>query len=145
MTNRNPVLVILFSILSCGIYAIYWMVKTKVEMNNRGAKIPTAWLIIVPIANWYWMYKWSEGVQIVTNGQQNAILLFVLYIIFSPATMFIAQDAFNKLGGAADPAMATADGQPVPQQPMQQQAAPQPSPAQDQPAAEQPQPFPPQQ
>ena len=56
--HRNIFLVYLFSIITFGIYALYWMVSTKNEINSLGAKIPTAWLLIVPIANLYWIYKY---------------------------------------------------------------------------------------
>jgi len=49
--HRNILLVYLFSIITFGIYAIYWLVSTKNDINSLGAKIPTAWLIIIPIAN----------------------------------------------------------------------------------------------
>ena len=49
----NVALVYLFSIITFGIYAIYWIVSTKNEMNKLGAKIPTALLLFVPIVNIY--------------------------------------------------------------------------------------------
>ena len=61
ITQRNPVLVIVLSFVTFGIYAIYWVVKTKGEINSLGAKIPTAWLMIIPIANLYFFYKYAEG------------------------------------------------------------------------------------
>ena len=59
--NRNIVMVYILSMITFGIYGIFWTVATKNEMNGLGAEIPTAWLIIIPIANIYWMYKYCEG------------------------------------------------------------------------------------
>lgn len=56
--NRNIFLVYLFSIITFGIYSIYWLVSTKNEMNSLGAKIPTALLLIIP------NYKPILGIQI---------------------------------------------------------------------------------
>lgn len=43
--------VLLLPLITFGIYQIVWYVKTKNEMNQLGATIPTAWLVIVPIVN----------------------------------------------------------------------------------------------
>jgi hypothetical protein len=67
MKPRNPALVIIFSIVTLGIYALYWFVKTKREMNSIGVSIPTAWLIIIPFVNIYWLWKYCDGVEVVTK------------------------------------------------------------------------------
>ncbi len=56
MQQRSPFLVFLLSLITFGIYGIVWYVKTKNEMNARGAQIPTAWLLIIPIVNIYWLW-----------------------------------------------------------------------------------------
>ena len=67
MKTRNPALVIIFSIVTLGIYALYWFVKTKRKMNSIGVSIPTAWLIIIPFVNIYWLWKYCDGVEVVTK------------------------------------------------------------------------------
>ncbi len=79
--HRNIFLVYLFSIITLGIYTIYWFVSTKNEMNEKGATIPTGWLIIIPIANLYWLYKYCEGFAIVIKKDNNALLWFILTIL----------------------------------------------------------------
>ncbi|HVA11128.1 MAG TPA: DUF4234 domain-containing protein [Candidatus Dormibacteraeota bacterium] len=101
MKKRNPLGVILFSIITFGIYAIVWNVKTKNEMNKLGAEIPTAWLLIIPIINIYWMWKYSKGVEHVTAGKTSGVLAFVLLYILSVIGMAIIQDIFNGLPAAA--------------------------------------------
>jgi hypothetical protein len=49
--QRNPLMVLILIIITFGIYGLAWMVKTKNEMNELGADIPTAWFIIIPILN----------------------------------------------------------------------------------------------
>lgn len=51
MKQRSPVAVILLPFVTFGIYSIYWLVSTKIEMTKLGAKIPTAWLIFGGIGN----------------------------------------------------------------------------------------------
>ncbi len=112
MKHRNPLGVIFFSIITFGIYAIVWNVKTKNEMNKLGAEIPTAWLLIIPIVNIYWMWKYSKGVEHVTGGKTSGVLAFVLLYILSVIGMAIIQDIFNGLPAAE--AVANQGSSPVP-------------------------------
>lgn len=98
MENRSIGKVIALSLVTLGIYTIYLLVKTKEEMNALGAEIPTAWLIIVPIANYWWYWKYSEGVERVTNKEIPAILGFVLLIAVGGVAQIIFQVFFNKVG-----------------------------------------------
>lgn len=119
MKRRSVASVIVFTIITLGIYGIVWFVKTKNEMKKLGADIPTAWLIIVPIANIWWLWKYSMGVQKVTKESLNGILAFVLLWVLSVIGMAIVQSEFNKVA-AGEPK--TADAQPA-EPPGQQPAA----------------------
>ena len=95
--HRNIFLVYLFSFITFGIYTIYWLVSTKEEMNTLGATIPTAWLIIVPIVNIYWIYKYCEGFAQYVKKDNNTILWFALYILLGIVIPGIVQSELNKL------------------------------------------------
>ncbi len=95
--KRNPAAVIIFSIITLGIYAIYWIVKTKEEIKSLGADIPTAWLIIIPIANLYFMYKYAEGFSVYVKKDNNAIVWFLLYFFVGPLFVILVQIELNKL------------------------------------------------
>jgi hypothetical protein len=95
--RRNPALVIIFAIITFGIYEIYWSVKTKNEINSLGAEIPTAWLLIIPIANLYWEYKYAEGFSKYVKKDNNTILWFLLSLFVWPVAMIIFQVELNKL------------------------------------------------
>ena len=95
--NRNIVMVYILSMITFGIYGIFWTVATKNEMNGLGAEIPTAWLIIIPIANIYWMYKYCEGFSEKVKKDNNPILWFVLYILVGIIMPAIVQSELNKL------------------------------------------------
>ena len=113
MKQRSPIAVFFLTLLTFGIYGIVWQVKTKNEMNKLGAEIPTAWLIIVPFVSIYWLWKYSEGVEKVTNGSLSAVLAFVLQFLLGIIGASIIQNDFNKLSGLA---VAGAPGaMPVPQ------------------------------
>lgn len=112
MKNRNLVAVFALPIVTFGIYGIVWLVKTKDEMNRLGAQIPTAWLLIIPFVNFYWFWKYSEGVDHVTNGKMSAALAFILEIFLGNIGNTILQSEFNKLADA--PVAAAVPGE-VPQ------------------------------
>jgi hypothetical protein len=99
MTQRSPISVLLLTFFTFGIYGIYWMLKTKGELNERGADIPTAWIVLVPFLSIYWLWKYSEGVATVTNGQQSAPITLLLIWILGPIGLAITQDQYNRLPG----------------------------------------------
>jgi hypothetical protein len=99
---RNPFAVFILPLITFGIYTIVWYVKTKNEMNAKGAQIPTAWLMIVPFVNIWWVYKYCEGVDYVTGGETSAILAFLVLILLgcvglATVGMAIVQSGLNKV------------------------------------------------
>ena len=97
MQRRDPLMVAVLSIVTFGIYALVWYVKTKNEMNTQGARIPTAWLIIIPIANIYWMWMYCVGVETVTKGGLGGAVAFLLLLFLGPIGMAIIQSSLNKV------------------------------------------------
>ena len=124
MQKRSPLAVFFLSLITFGIYAIVWQVKTKGELNRLGAQIPTAWLLIVPFVNWYWLWKYSEGVEHVTGGKMSGVMAFVLLFLLGFIGMAILQNEFNKLGDGQSPQLATAGQGPA--QPVTPSGQPQP-------------------
>jgi hypothetical protein len=106
MTQRSPIVVLLLACITFGIYPLVWFVNTKEEMVQQGAEIPTAWLLIIPIANLIWTWKWCKGVDHVTRGGTSAGLALVMLLFLGPIGMAVIQGGFNKrqLGAAPVPA-----------------------------------------
>jgi hypothetical protein len=98
MKQRNPLAVFFLPMVTFGIYSFVWEVKTKNEMNKLGSDIPTAWLLIVPLVNYYWLWKYSLGVEKTTNGNTSAVMAFVLLFVLGAIGMAIIQNEYNKLG-----------------------------------------------
>ena len=98
---RNPVLVIVFGIITLGIYSIYWLVSTTNELRRMSSKAPDPWmllLLLVPVVNifvsiWYY-WKYSEAVEEVSGV--SMVLLFIFWIILSPVSMVLTQIELNK-------------------------------------------------
>jgi hypothetical protein len=99
LTKRNPALVAVLSIITFGIYAIVWYVSTKEEMNqNYQADVPTAWLLIVPFVNIYWIWRFCGGVEKTTG--QSAPVNFLLLFLLSVIGMAIVQSKLNEVATA---------------------------------------------
>ena len=81
--HRNVVLVYLFSIITLGIYTIYWVVSTKNDINSVGGDVPTGWLLIIPIANLYWIYNYSVQFyfQFHSRHHMDKKMVFSLFLV----------------------------------------------------------------
>jgi ACR3 family arsenite efflux pump ArsB len=98
MTKRSPLVVFLLSIVTIGIYLWYWDVKTKGELNARGASIPTAWIWLIPaVGTIYWLFKYSEGVEKVTGGRKSTVTTFLVLWLIAPIGAAILQSTFNEV------------------------------------------------
>lgn len=104
MNKRSVAAVILLTFITFGIYGIVWFVKTKNEMVRCGADIPTAWLLIVPIADIYWGWKYAGGVEHVTRGKQQQAIAFLLIFLLPLIGMAIVQSWLNQAVDEGAPA-----------------------------------------
>ena len=100
LTNRSPIMVLLLTIITFGIYAIYWHIKTAWELKDCGADIPTAWLIIIPIISIWWMWKMCEGVELVTDGRMSTAVAFILLYLLGMIGAMIIQNSLNDVASA---------------------------------------------
>ncbi|AIG98603.1 hypothetical protein AFULGI_00018480 [Archaeoglobus fulgidus DSM 8774] len=97
VTKRSLLKLYLLGIVTLGIYFIYWLVMVKRGLNSLGANIPTCWLLIIPIANIYWLYKFAEGFVKVLKPGESAVLYFLLFWLVSIIMPAIVQSELNKL------------------------------------------------
>lgn len=103
--ERNIVLAIIFSILTCGIYSIYWMVKLNDELlelsnekGNSGVAVILLTLITCGIYGIYWHYKMGGCVNKIKGNGSNDIIFLVLSLFgFGIVNYVIAQDAINNV------------------------------------------------
>lgn len=102
--KRNMALCVLFSIISLGIYYIYWWCKVTTETNNLVTKNKTAngfvaWLfslITFSIYYFYWAYKMGQKVGEINNENAHGGLYIVLSIFgLGFLITFFAQSAIN--------------------------------------------------
>lgn len=108
MKKQSPLSVFVLIFLTFGIYGIVWLARTRGEMVRRGADIPTTFFVILPILNIYYLWKWSQGVEMVTNGKMAWFVAFLLQWFLSGIGSAIIQDSFNGVGEGGAPMPATA-------------------------------------
>jgi hypothetical protein len=101
MKNRQPIIVLLLLLITCGFYGIYWYVSTKIEMKKLGADIPTAWLLIIPFVNLWWLWRWAKGVEQVTQGAWSAVAAFFLCWLVGIVGIPVTQSYLNKVSPPA--------------------------------------------
>ena len=98
--KRNPIVMAVLSLITCGLFTIYWVIVTARDIPNA-PKSHMLWLLLVPGLNiviWV-MYtlKYSKAVFALTGF--NFIILFILFIVFSPVAVFLGQSQLNKKAG----------------------------------------------
>ena len=95
--HRNIFLIYLFSFITFGIYSLYWFVSTKEDINSLGGSIPTAWLLLVPLVNFYWIYKYSEYFSVKVKKDNSPMLWFLLSLFVGIIIPAIVQSELNNL------------------------------------------------
>ncbi len=104
--QRSIGMAILLSIVTCGIYGIYWMIKLNDEINylsgnhtgTSGGMVVLLTLVTCGIYGWYWVFKMGERVdQIKGTPGSSSILFLVLQICgLGIVNYCIMQDAVNR-------------------------------------------------
>lgn len=103
--TRSIVTAIILTIITCGIYSIYWMVKLNDELNTIAQKrgISGGMLILLSIVtcgiySYYWYYKMGENVDEINKNSSNTPILYIILAIFgfSIVNLALMQDAINK-------------------------------------------------
>jgi len=95
--HRNIFLVYFFSIITFGIYGLVWTVKTKNEFNSLGARVPTAWLLIIPIVNIYWAIMYIKGFTENVKKDNNMVLWIIVWLFVGFLVPLFVQMELNKI------------------------------------------------
>ena len=84
--NRNIALCIILSIITCGIYGIYWLICINNDMNiiarddyqTSGGMVVLLTIITCNIYGWYWAYRMGQKMDMLKPDGNHAILFIVL-------------------------------------------------------------------
>jgi hypothetical protein len=84
-----------YSLMTLGLYFLYWCARSRREINQAARQnlIPSPWLLVVPAANDWWMWKYAHALEHVSYGRVPYADTFLLYIIatlvpLSPLSFF---------------------------------------------------------
>ena len=83
--NRNIVVCIILSIVTCGIYGMYWMYKINEEMNaiagnsdyTSGVVVIILTLVTCGIYGWFWWKKMGD-IQVKDSGDGNWGIIYLV-------------------------------------------------------------------
>lgn len=105
ITRRSIPLAIILSIVTCGLYGIYWQVKLNDESNELAGKtnatsgVMAAILSIVTCGIYYlyWMYKMGENVEKIKgkSGDTGILYLILGLLCLGLIPMALIQDTIN--------------------------------------------------
>jgi len=98
--ERNIAIAVILSIVTCGLYGIYWMIKLNDEVNQTtgGGLVFLFTLITCGIYGWYWMYKMGEKCDQIKGVNGSSEILYLILGIFGLGIVSycLMQDTINK-------------------------------------------------
>jgi len=106
--KNDPILVLVLGIVTCGLYLIYWNIKTAEVMNAVAGKEiisqPVAILsgCCMPVNLYFYYIIGKDGLpklyeRIGEPGKDQSVLLLVLGFLFPMVSAMIVQGDINKL------------------------------------------------
>ena len=104
MKPKSIPLALVLSIVTCGIYAIFWFVSLTNDTNALAAtKTAGGWkailfsILTLGIYTYYWAYKLGEKKDILDGKSSSSGVLYLILMLVLPIAVYaLAQDAINK-------------------------------------------------
>lgn len=94
---------VLFTVLTLGLYPLYWWYSTSAQLNRGTSADCSPGLrtvgLFVPIYNIVVMWRFSHDAAAVTD--QDGVILFVLLLVFGPAAWYLIQTGINEVATGA--------------------------------------------
>ena len=105
--RRSIVLAVIFTIITFGIYGIYWMIRINDDVNQlanepeatSGGLVFLFSLITLGIYSYYWLYKMGERCDAIRgewNGNKSILYLILGLVGLSIVSYALIQDVINK-------------------------------------------------
>ena len=111
ISTRSIVAAIILSLVTCGIYSIYWFIVLTNEFNQASGRTSDTSggvcfllnLITCGIYGCYWSYKMGEKRDIVANEKSSSNIIYLALTLFgfSIVVHALLQDSLNKAVEAA--------------------------------------------
>ena len=110
-TIRSPVVVILLSIVTCGIYYLYWMYSCAVDVNrvfDEERINPVLWILLsllFPPLSFYMLWQLDTNLKKIADAEdvpykENFIMWLILALVCGVGVyvaMYQLQDGFNRV------------------------------------------------
>ncbi len=117
MKKRNIASLIILSIVTCGIYALYWFVVTTDDIENAlGSKSDGSCksggvalllsIVTCDIYSFYWYYKEAERIDVLNkerglrSSTEGWVYILLCFIGLGMVAMAIMQDQLNRIADA---------------------------------------------
>jgi len=107
--KRNIILAILFTIITCGLYGLYWQVKINDEtLTLANEKGPSGVVVILltiltcGIYGYFWAYKMGaciDKMKGVSNGNTGILYVVIALLGLNIVNMALIQDSINNKVG----------------------------------------------
>ena len=104
--KRSLVSAIIFTIITCGIYSIFWFISLTNDMNKASGRVNDTnggmaflfSIITCGIYSYIWAYKLGEKRDIVANEKSSSNIVYLLLTLFGLGIVVyaMAQDTLNK-------------------------------------------------
>lgn len=110
-TEKNPITILILSLVTCGIYGIIWLYQTVDEINKGLGReefnpmiVLVSSLVCAP-ALVFWLYKMTQALPELAQSRglppvDNAMLIFILMLAVLPVGLFMYQTELNKVWAA---------------------------------------------
>ena len=103
--ERNVALCIIFSIITCGIYGLYWFATITDDLKAisgddqtaPGVKAVIFTIITCGLYGIYWIYKRGENMDTITGKRNTGVIYLILYVLgLSIIPLILMQLEINK-------------------------------------------------
>lgn len=97
-TNRSHGKQILFSIVTLGLYSLYWTYVTAKQFDDGTDQSLTPIFAIIPFVNLLSFWQISSAAESMT--EQSKEILFILFLFFAPLSWYWVQGGINETATA---------------------------------------------
>lgn len=87
-----------YQAITLGFYFFYWCFKSRRDILESAGRdiIPSTWLLAVPAANYWWMWRYANALDFVSYGRIKFTDTFLLYVVVINLA-FVTPPLFNDL------------------------------------------------
>ena len=106
IAKRDIAISIILSIVTCGIYGIYWMIKLNDEINElagdsgatSGGMVFVLTIVTCGIYSWFWLYKMGEKCDVIKKTNSSSAIIYLVLGLFGLGIVSycLMQDTINK-------------------------------------------------